>query len=491
MRSLIAVGALVLASAASALTTSSEYPPVPASCGTVGQSGQGGDFCNYTATQPFWEYPANPLPDVWTEAPVTIKQVKNGIRQLGGTGNDTFYIAHLYSDTDNMTEMGYALGQMYPKELSDMLADFEENVSKWVDKANLKDLLPVWLVDLVLSKGVGVALDVIYDITEKYIPQDVKDEWEGMVAGCNSQPGGKCSLKSFRHLLLIPQLTKAACTIFTAHNDATKNGHALHLRALDFECKTGVADWSSITIYHFKNKPMYANYLFLGLQGGTFTAMSYNPKTDAVMTVSEKKWGGKSAALPWGLPWMTMLREAVLKSGPEEVTQYIEGVSKATSPTPNTVSIHAGFTFGTYGKPNGATDDSIAFEVGYNYSKKFKWNTQSTDGDKTPQLKDQIYFLKNSGPHTECAREMMLGNPATNSTGMYGKYTADYFARYWTSADMTGDTQIVGWDLTELKAIIAYSRKTTVQSGTCCAYHRIRTEVDMKAMFDLPAPTGL
>ena len=446
------------------------YPPMPPVCATPNESGKGGDNCG------FW---SGVLPPLYTGAPVLQNSTKNGHRYLGGTGNDTFFVAHLYSDAASTRDMGFALGSLFPREISDMFTRFESILVNLLESETY-NLLPKWLADLVVEKGATAALDIVWDLCEKYIPADITEEWAGIVAGANAN-GGNATVKNMRRMFLIPQLTKAACTIFTAHNAATNGGHALHLRALDFECKLQVADWSSIVVYHFKNKPMYANFLYIGLIGGTFTGMSYDPKTGNAMTVSEKKWGGHNEFLPWGLPWMTMLREALFLSGPDAVTKYIEGVSKASSATPNTVSIHAGFTFAQPGKPNGATDTSIIFEVGYNYSKKFEWDTQGLDHGKTPQYKDQVYFLKNSGPHTFCAADMMKAS--------YGKYTADYFGRYWTSADMTGDTQIVAFDLTDLTATVANSRKSNVKSGTCCAYHRVRTLVDMKALFDVPAPS--
>ena len=51
---------------------------------------------------------------LWTDAPKFTKSVKNGKRYIAGSGNDTFHIAHLYSDTDDLYDMGYALGQLFP-----------------------------------------------------------------------------------------------------------------------------------------------------------------------------------------------------------------------------------------------------------------------------------------------------------------------------------------------------------------------------------------
>ncbi len=72
---------------------SSSWPVHPAVCWSA-ESGRGGDDCLHRH---------NPHPGVppnistYTGEPVFVRQVKNGKLYLGGSGNDTFHIVHLWS----------------------------------------------------------------------------------------------------------------------------------------------------------------------------------------------------------------------------------------------------------------------------------------------------------------------------------------------------------------------------------------------------------
>merc|ERR1719321_2400698 len=104
------------------LVLAQTYPPVPSSCGILGESGKGGDFCNYTSTKVFWD---GTLPKLVTDQPKFIKSVPNGHRYEGAAGtNDSFFIAHVYSPTDSAYDMGKALGDMFAEEYSTMFEKF-------------------------------------------------------------------------------------------------------------------------------------------------------------------------------------------------------------------------------------------------------------------------------------------------------------------------------------------------------------------------------
>jgi hypothetical protein len=435
----VAAAALCLATGVAA----GKWAPTPASC--LGpQAGGGGQNCSA-------ERPAE-MPPVYTAAPVFVRAVPNGKRYLGGTGNDTFHIVHLYSPTDNLYDMGFALGQLFPEEIKDMFDRIEPWLVNLLDKA--VPWLPSWISDLVIKYGAPVVLDIMYDLTEKYIPADYLQEWAGMAAGAN------CSVKRIQRVSLFPQLSKAACTLFLSNKNATKNGTGYHLRALDFDPTSYVSDFSTLFIYHYKTKPKFANWGWIAMTG-CLSCMNNVP-----ISLSEKKWGGHNALIPYGFPWMQVMRRSLEFNNTADINAFIDSVDRASSPTPQTVAIHIGYT-------DNKENTIVGYEIGYNYTQRFNWS-DFRPTPTHPVWKDIVLWPKNSNPNTMCVKEMV--------DAQYGKIDADWMANYYSPNDMTGDTHVVGIDLQNMKAYFANSRKTT-SNGPLCAYYRQRTLLDMNALF--------
>lgn len=448
MRFTCVLAALVACMATAAVATS----PIPPSC--VGpETGHGGYNCTDRPEQI----------TQWTKPPVFVRSVKNGKLYLGGNGSDTFHVIHLFSDTDNFYDMGFALGQLLPSDINDMFTQMESWLALRLEMA--VKWLPDWLAQLVVKYGAPIALDFVYDLTKDYIPKEYLEEWQGIADGAN------CSIQKIRRVSLFPQLSKAACTILVAHNNATTNGGVNHLRGLDFDPRAPVGNFASVTIYHYKNKPQLANFGWTAMTG-VLSGMN-----DVPMSVSEKKWGGHNAALglPLGLPWMQMLRKSLEFGSLTEANAYIESVDKATSPTPNSVSIHMG-----YGDQK--SNHIIGWEVGYNYSRSFQWNTEGTSRTH-PQYDGIMYWTKNNPARTMCPADML--------TAQYGKIDAEWLAMEYAANDKTGDSQVVGFDLQQMKVWFANARKTTADpSSPMCAYYRQRSLLDMKALFSEKPPTA-
>ena len=428
-----------------AATPSPTYAPMPSAC-TGPESGRGGVNCTHRpATIP-----------VHTGAPTFVSAVKNGKRYLAGSGNDTFHVAHLYSETDDLYEMGFALGQMFPAEVKGMLNTIEPWLAELLQ--NSAAWLPKWLADLVVKYGLPIAIDLVYDITEQYMPEDYKREWQGIADGAN------CSVQEVRRVALFPQLSKAACTIFIAHDKASPSGGVHQLRALDFAPLSYVSDFASLVVYHYKTKPQLANFGWVSMTG-VLTGMNDKP-----MSAGEKDWGGPETLLPYGLPWMMMMRRSLELDNVSAVTEYLTKHDRANATAPNTVAIHLG-----YGDQQ--TNTIKGYEVGFNHSKVFDWNTHRVS--KThPDFDGVVYFSKNDPAHTMCPADMI--------SAQYGAIDAEWLAMYYSPNDKTGDTQVVGFDLENMKVWVANSRKSTtpiVDSEPLCAYYRQRTVLDMRALF--------
>ena len=448
MRVTLLAAAICLCFGSIAAKLVADYPPAPPSCSSGHHSGHGGYNCT--------DRPAT-IP-VWTAPPTFVKSVKNGKRYLGGSGDDTFHVVHLYSETDDLYEMGFALGQLFPKEMNDMFDSIEPWLVGMLEKS--VPWLPTWLADIVVKLGADVAIDFVYDITAPYIPKAYLDEWQGIADGAN------CSIQKIRRVALFPQVSKAACTILVAHDNATAQGGVNHLRALDFDPTSYVADFASVVIYHYKTKPKLANFGWIAMTG-VLTGMN-----DVPMSVGEKKGGGNHHMLfeiPGGLPWMQMLRQSLELDSLTAVNEYIVSRDTANATYPgNSVQIHLG-----YGDQK--MNKIIGYQVGYNYSKPYHWDTHPA-APTHPVFPGIVYWSKNDDAHTMCPADMLKAQ--------YGRIDAEWMAMYYSPNDKTGDTQVAGFDLQQMKVWLANSRKSTTNtSSPMCAYYRQRTLLDMKALF--------
>jgi hypothetical protein len=114
---------------------------------------------------------------------------------------------------------------------------------------------------------------------------------------------------------MLPELTRAACSIVGASSVATEGGKLFHLRALDWSPEAPVNQYPSIVIYEpsEEGSNTFANIGFLGLTG-TLTAISKNGISvgEKVMYVSDPTdYPMKPTTTYHGKPWMFVLRDTV------------------------------------------------------------------------------------------------------------------------------------------------------------------------------------
>ena len=170
---------------------------------------------------------------------------------------------------------------------------------------------------------------------------------------------------------------------------------------------------------------------------------------------------------------MQLFRRAMEFDNLNQINAFIQNYTN-TNINPqdsDTVAIHLLFT-------ESVSKTHVGWEIGYNYSKKFDWYTHKNSTTLHQDRKGLIWWSKNddSFPHTSCTNDMLQGR--------YGKISADWFQQIYSPSDLTGDTQVVSADLTNMKAYVANSRKADISEGPLCAYYRQRTLFDMKALFD-------
>jgi len=120
---------------------------------------------------------------------------------------------------------------------------------------------------------------------------------------------------SIRRVNMMPELTRAACTIAGVHGAATLDNKLYHLRALDWAPDAPVSRYPSIVIYEpsEEGSNIFANIGYLGLIG-SLTGLSQNGISvgEKVMYVSDPSdYPVKPTTTYHGKPWLFVLRDTI------------------------------------------------------------------------------------------------------------------------------------------------------------------------------------
>ena len=99
-------------------------------------------------------------------------------------------------------QMGYTIGEMYKKELSESIKILDNYVANFL-------INPLW-------KNIGYKardiLEVVKEYSWEYISEETKDELKGISEGSN------IDINEIILVSLLPSLSKAHCTILTDNN---------------------------------------------------------------------------------------------------------------------------------------------------------------------------------------------------------------------------------------------------------------------------------
>ncbi|CAF3751538.1 unnamed protein product [Rotaria sordida] len=153
----------------------------------------------------------NPIDD---SPPELIRTVENGSLYTIGTGEDQFWLVHVWGNS------GY---------------DYDE-----LDKLKL----PKWFEDIVASKGLAFALDFQNTLVEAYIDKEIYQEMRGIADAAN------VDYVAIRRLHMLGEITRGRCSLYGLWGNATLQSKTLQLRALDWDTQGGLQDFPVVTIYH-------------------------------------------------------------------------------------------------------------------------------------------------------------------------------------------------------------------------------------------------
>lgn len=145
----------------------------------------------------------NPIDD---SLPKLIRTVENGSLYTVGTGEDQFWLVHVWGDTGY--DYGFAYGTLLKEQIAALSplawAHFEQRVMKELDKLKL----PKWFEEIIANKGLAFALDFQNTLVETYIDKEIYAEMHGIADAAN------VDFVAVRRLHMIGELTRGTVENF-------------------------------------------------------------------------------------------------------------------------------------------------------------------------------------------------------------------------------------------------------------------------------------
>ena len=165
-------------------------------------------------------------------------------------------------------------------------------------------------------------------ITLPHTPKRFLDEYAGIAAGSG--------LDYFQmiEVNMIPEYTRAGCSIIGAWGKATANGHLVQLRALDWDVRNPMNKYPILVVYNLTEKGShpFVNIGFTGVVGSITGFSEYTGFSEKV----RKQNPVKQNETRYGKPWTYVTRDLL------QFSQNIEGALQAINQTKRTCSIYLG-----------------------------------------------------------------------------------------------------------------------------------------------------
>jgi len=381
--------------------------------------------------------------------PKFVKQVTNGKLYTIGTGDDQIYLVHVWGSP---YEMGYANGQLLQNEINtlvpEMLAHWELQVEASIDQYIGEDM-----AGFVAEYGLRAALDVEYYMTRDYSPDYFYEEIQGLADASG------LDYESLLEVHMLPELVKAACSMFGAGKTATPDGSLYQLRALDWDTSGPMQKYPVVTIYHPDNGHAFANVGWAGWLG-SITGMS-----SVHMAVSEKVTDhpfGESSR--FGIPFNFLMRDVL------QFDANLDAAITRMSNAARTCNIWLGCG-------DGKADINRMNIFQYSYQELVVIdddtviNYPSNDTKYAhPLIQDVTYW----GVHQQC-----FGAALQKQRGFI---TPQTIISNVISLSQTGDLHAAIFDLTNLFMYVANARADG-ESGPLNAYQRTFVQFNMTALF--------
>ncbi|CAF3637461.1 unnamed protein product [Rotaria sordida] len=367
----------------------------------------------------------NPIDD---SPPELIRTVENGSLYTIGTGEDQFWLVHVWGNSGY--DYGFAYGTLLKEQIRQMQpiawAHFEQKIIDELDKLKL----PKWFEDIVASKGLAFALDFQNTLVEAYIDKEIYQEMRGIADAAN------VDYVAIRRLHMLGEITRGRCSLYGLWGNATLQSKTLQLRALDWDTQGG--------------------YI------ATLTGMSSTRLgiSEIGIYFSDNTFGDESMS---GLPFIFVERH---------ILQFMETLDDALSFIANVKrTCHLVLAIGD-GKL------ATARMIQYSHSRVNFFDDENLQplADWHPRIPNAVY----------CGMDWLCPSHQyklyKQIIYQYGQITPESSIRNITSVVKTGELHIGLYDLTDNIMYVANARGTN-ETGPLEAYQRQFVKIDLNIEF--------
>lgn len=393
------------------------------------------------------------------------------VPMVGGNSSQSYPVLHVWGTP---YQQGLAQGVLLAKQIASFLpATWAYIESQPIEV--LEKYTPAWFAEMVVNDGLDAALDFTYELQKDFSPEYVFEEMEGIANG-SGMP-----YLLIRRIMMLPDLTKGACSSVGLWGEATQTGNTLQMRALDWDMDGPFRDYSLVYVNH--GNPQNSSWghpfvqaSFVGFVGALTGQSAVNLAISEIgVSYPDASFGGHvpqgKIPLP-GVPFVFMLRE-ILQS---DFT--IDDAANRMSNNRRTCDLILS-----------VGDGKLGYYRDYQYSpfvlnQLDPLNYQPVNPTYHPFISNYVMYRYMDWPCT--GGNYVLYNQLTKFNG---NWTADLAIQNVGSVAGSGDNHLAWYDLTNQIFYISFAAPFA-SSGPPSAFNRQFTAFSLEQLFAVQPPTN-
>lgn len=375
---------------------------------------------------------------IYDAPPRLIKEIENGRLEAAGEGDDEIRILHLWGTP---REMGIAHGKLLKEEVN----------------TSVRSLVQLMAIEL----GGTKMLDDVYKATKPYWPPHFMEELKGLAEGSGAP------LAMLIRAAMIGEAGEWHCSLYGAWGEATRNGHLMQLRCLDYAVNAEIQRYPVVIVYHPNegNGHKFANIAWAGVVG------SVSGISEIPLAISEigDDYDKDNDSFE-GIPFMFLLRDILQFD--KSLDEAIERVRKG----PRTTSL-------IYAIGDGRLGQARSLQTSRTLCNVFDPDNLEPNVPTHPRIKNIVYhgMSWNVPAYDKPLHDMLKRH--------YGKIDAEVTIREILPTVRTGNLQVVVYDLTDKVIWTANAQSlANKEKGPLDAYKRAYVRLDMNKVFATPRP---
>lgn len=318
-----------------------------------------------------------------------VSKIPNGQKYILKNGTSFVYLLKVQGKP---YDIGVAYGTLMKEEIKDVLLEMSNWFKGKVNQTLYNDYkIPKFFLDLVSTEVLYTfmgLLELNWLVAKPYVPARLIEEMYGIADGAGVR------FEDILQANMLPELTRAGCTIVGAWKNATVNQQMYQLRALDWNPDAPVNKYPLITIYfpNEDNGNIFANIGYLGMIG-TLTAFSKSQ-----IAISQKVWipNPANSSIHWsyiGQPWTFVLRDIA------QTTNTLQEAVDLMFNTKRTI-------MNMFGIGSGQSKEFEGVEYASNLLYTFNDLNYTANSEAHPELYGVFYWDK----HPQPSNDPCLGN---------------------------------------------------------------------------------